>query len=178
MNFDLQLDDPIYNDETSMFESSITYTKNNKTPEITTDVLKYISCSTIDKDHVELTVEFLPSCNNFYTFFNELEEDIKMLVLNSSESLIGIKMSNGAINNLFKKSVKLPETLPSLPRLKFKVNKNMINKDNIEIGTEITITYNIKSIELGVYDCRIIYDVTNINFNGKHCQSFDYLFTD
>lgn len=177
MNIDLQLEDPIYNDKTDSFESLIIYTKNGKHPEITTPILKYID-HTVNNESIYLTVEFLPSTNDFYLFIRDLEEYIKNQLYANGEKLFGNKFASEKINNLFKSVVKLPDKIPALPLMIFKINNKLLEIEQLISNTEIEIVFNIKCIELKMYQCSVVFDVIKVNTSKKICQTYEYLITD
>lgn len=166
--YDFSLDDLKFDAVTNTYKSNIVY--KNKGIKFYTPFLKFIG---FDKLSQHARFEFLFNENDFYTFMINFENYIKEKIINEGERMFGHKPVPDTINNLFKSCISLPNKIPSLPLIQFKVNDV-----NAVSGQEVKLLISPVHIEFHKYSCYIMYDIYDIKATGNNCQLIYYSFSD
>lgn len=147
--------------------------------------IKSSSLRLVDISENILTAEFLYSSQEFYNFIRNLDEYLKMQLIQKGPLWFGDKFDTDKINNLFRSTILLPEKLPGLPLLKFKLTDNfvIVGKDNnkyelddLKSNMEIKIHFCIDGVEFHKNMCNVLMSVYQININKNLCQTIDNLF--
>ena len=147
--------------------------------------IKSSSLRLIDIYDDVLTAEFLYSSQEFYNFIRDFDELLKKQLIEKGPMWFGDKFDTDKINNMFRSTIRLPEHLPGLPLLKFKLSDNfsIVGKDNnryelddLKTNMEIKIHFSIEGIEFHKNMCNVSLIVYQININKNLCQTMDNLF--
>jgi hypothetical protein len=184
--YTFHLKNPVFDITSDIFKSI--FQDNNETNcKIRTSSLKLNNIVSSDS-HSVLELEFLTSGNDFYKFIQNLDAYIKNDIINNGMQLIGKEVNPETIDNLFKKSIKLPETIPSLPYINCYVSKNnntigckVINKNgrkishnNIKTDIEIELCLH-PELELHKNKCHLSFIADEIKIINNVCPSLEDL---
>lgn len=121
-----------------------------------------------------LFLEFIPSSNLLYKFILELDKYIKEQIINNAEEWFENKVNNDTINNLYKSSINLPDTIPdALPNMKFNLSNNCkiiqenkkIDISELKQNTIIKIDFSIIGLYFFKNKCHLEYIVNKINID-------------
>ena len=133
-----------------------------------------------------LFAEFLYSSQEFYNFIKSLDEYMKHEVIENGKEWFGEKFDADKVNNLFRPSIKLPEKLPSLPFIEFKLSDQciIVNKElekdydlnDLKMDMEIKLHFCIDGVEFYKNHCNVSFSVYEIDINKNLCQTLDNLF--
>lgn len=181
-------DNPIYNKSDEIFQSSVKYSNDNRSDDffIKTSRLRIVKIEQFG-DVVKLTVEFLLSEPKFYESIKSIDNYTIKQVVDNSESWFGNKSKHETIENLFMKTIDLPNKLHNFPimtlyllndceiydKLGDKVDVSSLKENN-----EIIANIQLKDIEFHVHKYNLIYLCKKININNYFCQVSHYLFND
>ena len=179
------LKQPIFDQTLNLFISQF-LDNNDKLCEIKSSSLKFI-----DLKNNYIQIEFLPSSNDFYNLINNLDNYIKDLIINNGSKWFNSNLNIETINNIFKRSINLPLSIPSLPLMdlsignKLKItnkkkrtgNKKMTLNDLIK-NMEIELCFNIIGIFFHKHKCHINFEVNEIHILNDVCQSLECLLND
>jgi hypothetical protein len=176
------LNRPIFNQSLSLFISQFT----NNAEQIC--YIKSPSLKIVSTSDNNISIEFLPSSNEFYKFILSLDNHIKNLIIENGLSWFNSSLSFETIDLIFKKSVNLPISLPSLPMMTFhtddntkifyKKKKNKINIQDLTNNMEVQINFTIKGVNFFKNKCCIIYCANEIFVANDVCQSLECLLND
>jgi hypothetical protein len=132
--------------------------------EVESDLLKIFK---VGDDNI--TFEFGEYSNEFYKFIINLEDGIKELIINNGERLFGGEVD---LENLFRKSIMLPNDLSRGPTINFKLSHdieiydrslNKINTDKLKNNiTNVIVKFHIERIQFYKSKCNILYIVDEI----------------
>lgn len=134
-----------------------------------------------------LDIEFLPQSSSFYKFISDLDMHIINQFVKHSEELVGANVAYNTVNQLYEKSIKLPQNIPALPGLLVKVKPGcvVLSRDNKEImigdlckNNEITIIFNINSVKFFQYKYTLDYQIALIKVDNNFIAGYDCLFND
>lgn len=134
-----------------------------------------------------IVTEFLPNNNNFYKFIQNLDISSKDQIIKNGEQWLGNSFNIDSIYNLFKLSICLPDKIPSLPTLSFKISEKtkIISKKkkkmklcDLKKDFEIEIKFEVEGIYFFTNKCNIVYNADEIKILSELCQSFECLFQD
>ncbi|ARF09442.1 hypothetical protein Indivirus_1_65 [Indivirus ILV1] len=129
-----------------------------------------------------ISVEFLYSSNEFYNFIKSVDDYIKNKIIENSPNWFGNHFNGDKVNNLFRSSIYLPEKLPGLPYMNFKVTDNCIvlDRDNrkcsideLKVNMEIKLHYSIDGVEFYKNHCEVSFSVYEIDISKYLCQTLD-----
>lgn len=132
-----------------------------------------------------LTAEFLYSSQEFYRLITEMDQYLKTQLIEKGPQWFGDKFDIDKINNLFKSSVLLPNKLPGLPLIKFRLTENctIVGKDDnrydiddLTPDMEIKVHFCINGIEFHKNMCNVSFSIYQINIMKKICQTIDNLY--
>ena len=132
-----------------------------------------------------LTAEFLYSSQEFYSLIKEMDKYLKSQLVEKGPMWFGNKFDTDKINNLFRPSILLPDKLPGLPLIKFKLNENykIVGKDDnrydiddLKTDMEIKVNFSIDGIEFHKNMCNVSFTVYQINIMKNFCQTLDNLY--
>ncbi len=137
----------------------------------------------LDDEKVEL--EFLPLSANFYAFVKNVDNHIVQYLFDNSELLFGSKVSYETINQLYERSLKLPEKIPAFPHMIIVVDpkcvfldkdKFEVDMNSIPIGSEVTPILRLTDIVFNKNKYSLTWEVSIIKVENNLSTNFDYLF--
>lgn len=137
----------------------------------------------IDEDFIEL--EFLPLTANFYTFVRDLDYYIIQYLHDNSEYLFGQEINYDTINQLYEKSIMLPESIPAFPYMVIEIDpkcvfldkdKYEVNAENVPIGSEVTPILKLTDVIFYKHKYSLVWSVKIIKVENNLSTNFDYLF--
>ncbi len=133
-----------------------------------------------------LSVEFLYSSQEFYNFIKSVDDYLKNEIIDNGPKWFGDKFDSDKVNNLFRSSVHLPEKLPGLPFMNFKLTSDCIimDRDNrkcefddLKINMEVKLHYSIDGVEFYKNYCEVSYSIYEIDISKYSCQTLDDIFS-
>lgn len=169
---------PIFNDRQGIFISNT----NNSNITLNSAGMKLTS---INNDVI--TVEFLYSqdSDDFYKFIGQLDTRAKNTILDNGVEWFGSGLNEDTINNMFKRTVTLPDCLPSFPTMKFIVlgdckisgtRKKKMTVNDLKEGMEIIVSFYIEGIFFYKNRCCLVYKARQIKVLNNICQTLQNLF--
>jgi hypothetical protein len=133
-----------------------------------------------------LTAEFLYSSQDFYDFIKALDIYLKSQLIEKGPIWFGDRFDTDKVNNLYRPSILLPDNLPGLPVLQFKLvdNYTIVGKDNnrydlddLKVDMEIKLHFCIDGIEFHKNMCNASFSVYQVNIMKNYCQTVGNLFS-
>jgi len=173
------LSEPIYDELNDIYMCKLTDTKNKEIR------VKSSSMRLLDLIDNNLRLEFIHTSNDFYQFVNNLDNYLKEGVKEQLSKLLE-NINKDTLDNLFKSSINLPDKLPSLPFMKFKLDstckfaanrRRKISIESLKQNTEIEIHLFITGVNLYKNKYEVIYNVHQVKLIGDYSPSLVDLLT-
>lgn len=176
----LHIEKPIQYDD--WYASKILYNDKPfyiKSPKM---LLKHITME--NNSIVFLDIEFTSDNTNFYEFFFVYKTAIIDNIYNNSERLIGSKLPEKNIENLFRDIVCLPKTLKNFPHIRFKAenlvvvndSNTVINNNSLQEDTLIEFVFSLDTLNFYTNKITIETKIGSIKNNNNIPQVSSYNF--
>jgi hypothetical protein len=184
----IKFNDPIFNDDNKKFESLIAYNLNDF---ITPLILKSSRVRVINVDKKcdtgknIITIQFLREYPKFYNFVCNFENFIVDTIYKNGNNWFGSEPNYDSIDNLLKRSVKLPLSLDDCPTMEIMIsddcsfhNKNdeQCFIDDLKQNNEVELIFCINRVEFNHSKYTIIYTIEAIKITNYFCQKNICLF--
>jgi|688.fasta_scaffold136527_2 hypothetical protein len=178
--YKFHLNDPKFDHNYNIFISEL-FDNDNNLINIKSSSLRLLNV----KNNI-LNTELLYSSTEFYEFINKLDEHVKNEIIKNGSRWFGNNLNTDTINNMFKRSVFLPDRLPGFPTFIFEINDEtkIINKrkkisiDNLHNNMELEISFIINGVYFFKNKCNLIYTTKEIKVINDMCQTIESLFED
>jgi hypothetical protein len=176
-----------FNENLDTFESKIIYHANDKYYEFlfTSSRLRLINKK--KEDSLKIEVEFLKNYPKFYDTISSIDNYIINDIFKNGENILGSKLNLESIENLFVKTIKLPQNILSNPSLKLQLDDDcrVINKSGEEVdideltpNTEIVCILHLDKVLFYKNRCLLVLKVKEIKIENYSCQADNCLFSD
>ncbi|CAH6421775.1 Hypothetical protein KVN_LOCUS461 [uncultured virus] len=174
--YSLKICDPELDEKNKIYISKINYFSNGKINDFVfnTPNMKLISIKYYNEYYFVAELEFILNCMEFYDFFYSIDIFIRDIILLNGEEWFGAKLNFDTLDNLFKKTVKIPKKLNSLPTIEIfiptKFGSNFIsdclivNKNNEKISLEDLIENSEISLRLNLKNINFYASKYNLNY--------------
>lgn len=186
--YSITFSEPIYQEEDSIYSSTVQYEDGENEGDF------YIKTSRLRVDEIQkvgnltkITVEFLLSDPKFYEVVRSIDNYVVDEIVKNGDEWFGISPKYDTIENLFKKTVQLPDRLEKFPRMDIFVvgevevidkNGDNVSIDNLKVNNEIVAVLQLRNIEFHINKYNLIYTVEKVEICNYFCQSSHYLFDD
>lgn len=136
---------------------------------------------------LDIELELMIECDDFYKFIINLENHIKNKIANESLKCIGVQIPREGINNLYHSMLSLPISIKKYPYIKISWDNNcsVFNKSNEIVNTSLLQENNevmalIKFNKINMYKNKIALDVSlhTIKIFNQITQISEYMFDD
>lgn len=154
------------------FVSKIKY--NGQNFDMKTSLLKLVDIKK-ENDICMIEVEFLSKFSDFYELIYDIDDFVLNQILSKSNKWFGAeKMNPETIENLFKRTLQLPNKLSRNPTMKLIVDKKIDVKDGIK-NSEIRLILNLDKIIFYPNMYLLNYNVIELEIVDDSCEK---LFSD
>ncbi len=170
---------PTYNEAANIFESPIKYcdTEQMNFRTASMKIHSIIEHSSV----VEIEIEFLDGYPKFYTRILDLDNAIISVIAINSNNWFETNTNYETVENLMKRTIRIPTTIPQNPTMSFYVSKDAtvydrsgtsIELSKLSVGNEIQVTLTLCGVQfysnkyLILYvgsDIEVINDVASIS---------------
>ena len=186
--YSIILNDPIYNKDDNIYVSSIRYNIEDNLEEfyIKSSRLKVINIEKIG-NITKIEAEFLLTEPKFYEIVHSMDNYVIDQVVKNGNEWFGINLNYDTIENLFKKTIELPQRLDNFPKMIIFIlsdstiydkSGEKILVEDIKENNEIITTLHLKNIEFHVNKYNLVYIAKTIEICNYFCQTSHYLFDD
>lgn len=174
----INLDDPDFDEQNNCFRSSVRYLNKDLT-------FKTASMRLVEKRATNIDLEFLSSEPYFYETMSGIDLRICDVILEKGEEWFEAKLSRDTITTLFRKTIKLPKTVNSMPYMTMNISKDVLiedkNKknvtlDKINLNTELTFILKADSVVFFNNGYNLVYKVEKIHVQNYFCAVNKCLF--
>jgi len=138
--------------------------------------------------NIQMEVEFLHTSNKFYDFIRNIDSHMIDSVTKNSKRHFGFDFKHNAFDSIFDRTIKLPDTIPALPKLileigtggdcliidKYSRNGNASIK-NLKCGQEVKIIMSIDKIYFDKCCSWLKYKVGRISIVNNFCPTLNCL---
>lgn len=175
--YDYKLSEPNFDSINNIFMSKFIDVKDKELK------VKSGNMRLVSKQDKSVTAEFLYTTNDYYQFIKNLDKHIKSEAEKHLINMLG-SVKKDTFDNLFKSSVTIPDQIPALPTMTFKINdackftglkRRKISFDDFKENTNIEIHYIIHGINYLKNKCEVVYDVIHLKLIDAECDTLETL---
>jgi hypothetical protein len=168
------LDQPKYDSKKETFIS-----KFNNQARIKTDSIRLLNI-----EDGTLQVEMLYSSNDFYNYVGDFDCHTKSEIVKNGPEWLGGSLNEITINNMFKKTMQLPEKLPMFPTMNFEYNdikvmgkrRKKLSVNDLKPNMEIEVGFTIDGVYFYKDKCYVCYIAQQIQVINENSPSICKIF--
>lgn len=175
--YDYKLLEPEFDSTNNIFASKLQDNKN-KELKIKSGNMRFLS-----KQDNYIKVEFLHTSNEYYQYIKSLDTFLKSEAEKHLTSMLG-NVNKETLDNLFRSSIIVPDKLPALPMMMFKLNENCkfsglkrrkLSIDDFKENANVEIHYVVHGINYFKNKCEIVYDVLQLKLVEATTETLEEL---
>lgn len=188
--YKVTLDRPVFNKKEDAFVSQINI--NDRGGQLLlSPSMRFLDV--IDMGNILLVeAEFLPGGSGLYRLVHDLDEQVRDEILRNGEDLLGKKFNPNSVENLFRRTLSVPDDIPALPKMCFIVKKRgnglmckvrergrgSADIFNLKQGNEVEIKFTIDGVHFFKNRWCIMYVANEIKVVNYQCQTLKCLIDD
>jgi len=188
--YKVNLDQPIYDKKEDVYISQI-YINERKGQLLLSPSMRFLNV--VDRGNtIYVEVEFLLGGSGFYRLVHDLDEHIKEEIYKNSEIWLGKQFNHNSIDNLFNRSLSVPNDIPALPIMSFIIKKRgssimckvkergrgSADIFNLKQNNEVEIKFTIDGVYFLKNKWFIMYAAHEIKVINYNCQTLKCLIDD
>jgi hypothetical protein len=164
--YSIKINSPEFDEKRNIYISKIYYSENGKLTNFVfnTPIMRIVKVDYYNENYFMIEVEFPLTEPSFYDFFYLIDIMIRDNILLNGEEWFGAKLNFDTLDNLFKKTIKIPKKITLLPTIEFFIptkfnnknlipncilvddNNNKVNLDELKEGNQISFRLNLNNI--------------------------------
>lgn len=174
---DYKLSEPDFDSVNNIFTSKLLDNKNKELR------IKSGNMRLISRQETNIKTEFLHTADEYYQFTKTLDSYLKGEAEKHLTNILG-NINKDTLDNLFRSSISLPDKLPSLPIMVFKLNdsckftglkRRKASLEDFGENSNIEVHYVIHGINYFKNKCEIVYDVLQLKLVNASCETIEQL---
>lgn len=175
--YDYKLSEPNFDTINSIFTSKFLDTKDKELK------LKSGNMRLVSTQDKIIKAEFLHTSDEYYQYIKNIDSYLKSEAEKHLSNILG-NINKETLDNLFKSSILLPEKIPALPTMIFRLNDNCkfigqkrrkITLEEFKENSNIEVHFVIHGINYYKNKCEIIYDVLQLKLIDTTCETIENL---
>ena len=175
--YDYHLSEPEFDDVDKLYKSKLLDDKK-KGLRIKSGNMRFLS-----KQDKYIKAEFLHTTNDYYQYIKNIDSHLKGEAEKHLLNILG-NINKDTLDNMFRSSILLPEKIPSLPTMLFKLNddckfaglkRRKATIDDFKEDSNIEVHFIIHGINYFKNRCEIVYDVLQLKLIETSCETIETL---